>query len=346
MRSPRKFSAWFLAVLAAVLLLIAPASQAATVVNGDFETGNLSGWQVYNSTPEGNWFAYSGTKTPLQEKSEKEAEEEKEIIIPRPPFFAPPQGSLAAVSDEEFPDTAILYQDLPLEPYWAHQLTMTAYYRSFEPILVPNPNTLAVSPKPGPEPTNQQMRVDVMKPTAPIESLNPSDILATVFANKSGDPESMGPTQLTADLTPFAGQTVRLRVAVSAGDSVFNGAVDAVSITSTPPNNVFKKGKLKLNKAKGTATLMVTIPGAGVLTLTDAGATKKATASKKKAKLVKSATVKPTTAGTVKVPLKPTTAGKKILMEKGKLKIKASLTFTPTGGIAGTQSFKGTLKMK
>ena len=106
-----------------------------------------------------------------------------------------------------------------------------------------------------------------MKPTAPIESVNPSDILTTLFANKNGDPESMAPTQLSADLTPFAGQTVRLRIANAVRDNVFNAAVDAVSITSTPPNNVFKKGKLKLNRSNGTGTLTVTVPGAGVLSL-------------------------------------------------------------------------------
>ena len=104
-----------------------------------------------------------------------------------------------------------------------------------------------------------------MKPTAPLESLNPADILTTLFANKTGDPQLLGPTTLHADLTPFAGQTVRLRIANAVNDSVFNAAVDAVSIASTPPNNVFKKGKLKLNKSNGTATLTVTVPGAGVL---------------------------------------------------------------------------------
>jgi hypothetical protein len=350
--------------LAAALLLIPAASPAATVANGDFEAGSLSGWQVSNSTDRGNWFAYTGDKPPI-EKEEEEGEEIEiieviEPIVPAakplltpvfPPFFLPPQGSWAAVTDESRPDTAILYQDIALEPHWTHKLTMTFYYHSFAPIKVPSPDTLAL---PGPhiiiigeepEPTQQQVRVDVMKPTAPIESVNPGDILTTLFASKDGDPETMAPTQLSADLTPFAGQTVRLRIANAVNDSRFNAAVDAVSITSTPPNNVFKRGKLKLNKSNGTGTLTVTVPGAGVLTLTDAAATKKATASKRKAKLVKPATVKPTAAGTVKVALKPTAAGKKILRKKGKLKIKASLGFTPTGGLTSSQGFKGTLKL-
>ena len=318
-----------------------------------------------NSSTRGNWFAYTGTKPPIQ----KEEEEEGEIIIIEPiepiakpllspvfpPFFAPPQGSWGAVSDERGPDTAILYQDIALEPYYSQQLTMTFYYVSRAPIHVPTPDTLSVGElkvvpiepiEEEDKPTNQQVRVDVMKPTAPIDSVNPSDILTTLFASKNGDPESLAPTQLSADLTPFAGQTVRLRIANAVGDNVFNTGVDAVSIASTPPSNAFKKGKLKLNKSNGTGTLTVTVPGAGVLKATDAAASKKASASKKGKKgLVKPATLKPTAAGKVKVPLKPTGAGKKVLNEKGKLKIKVSLAFTPTGGLPAKQTFKGTLKL-
>jgi hypothetical protein len=344
MRSWSKLRALILAAVAAAALSVPAAAGAATVANGDFETGSLSGWQVYNSSPAGNWFAYSGTSTPFQ----KAAEEEEEEAFP--PFFAPPQGTFAAVSDEQNPDTAILYQDVALEPYYSHQLTMTFYYRSLAPITVPNPNTLSLNVPEPPNPeegTNQQARVDVMSPAAPIESLNPSDILATLFANRTGDPTTVAPTILSADLTPFAGQTVRLRIANAVNDFIFNTGVDAVSIASTPPNNVFKKGKLKLNKSKGTGTLTLTVPGAGILQATDAAAAKKASASKakKKKKLVKPATLKPTKAGQVKVPLKPTGAGKKILKEKGKLKIKVSLSFTPTGGFASKQTFKGTLKL-
>ena len=224
---------------------------------------------------------------------------------------------------------------------------MTLYYRSLAPIEVPTPDRLSVTESIPPKGAgNQQVRVDVMKPTAPIESLNPADILTTLFANKTGDPQLMGPTTLHADLSPFAGQTVRLRIANAVNDSVFNAAVDAVSIVSTPPNNVVKKGKLKLNKSNGTATLTVTVPGAGVLKLGAAGGAKASASKKGKPKLVKPATLKPTAAGRVKVPLKPTGTGKKSLEEKGKLKFKLSLAFTPTGGITAKQTVKGTLQLK
>ena len=79
----RTIRLWILAALALALLIPASA-QAAAVVNGDFETGNLSGWQVFNSTDKGNWFVYSGTKTPF----EKEGEEGPIIIEPIEPVRA------------------------------------------------------------------------------------------------------------------------------------------------------------------------------------------------------------------------------------------------------------------
>jgi hypothetical protein len=302
----------------AVLVLLVPASAgAATVVNGDFETGTLLGWQQYNQTGAGEWFTY--------DKAEAESES----------FFPPPSGNFAAIDNQGSPDLDILFQDIALEPAWSHQLGLTFYYVSTEPIFVPTPQTLS--------PLligNQQVRIDVMRPTAPIDSVNPADILTTVFANKTGDPQVMAPTRLTADLTPFAGQTVRLRIANAVTEGPFNTGLDAVSITSAPlpppppPSNLISRGKLTLNKSKGTAKLAINVPGPGTL----------AAIAKGKKKKVRKATLTTTAAGTVKLPLNPNGAGKKALTEKGKLKAQIAVTYTPTGGTAATQTYKVTLK--
>jgi len=328
-----------IAAIACCALLGAGSAGAATVVNGGFETGNFEGWQVLHTTEAGNWFVYSGDETPIakaeREEEEKELEECEEEEDPPPcplledhKFFPPPSGNFAAATDEEFVSSLVLYQDVALEPYFSHQLAMTLYYKSDAPILVPNPDTLEVNF--GPD-ENQQLRVDVIRPDGPLFSLSPSDILATVFANKSGDPTTMAPTGFTADLSAFAGQTVRIRIANAVHDDLFNAGVDDVAIASTPPSNVIKKGKLKLNKKKGTAKLKVTVPGPGVLS----------TALKKK---VKKTTVNATAAGTVTLPLKAIGKGLKTLNKNGKLKLKLPVTFTPTGGTAGTQKFGLTLK--
>jgi hypothetical protein len=325
-----------LAVLAAVAFVPARAG-AATVVNGNFETGTLAGWQVVNVPPApentGNWFAYAGTTSPFS----------PEFGEPVPP---PPAGNFAAISDQGGGGTHIMYQDVALEPYYSHTLSLLVYYASLAPLVTPSPNTLNATGVGAPP--NQQYRIDVMRPTAPIESVNPADILLTVFATKTGDPEAMGPIALSAPLTQFAGQTIRLRFAEADNQFFLRGGVDSVAIQSTPPSNAVVLGKLKLNKKNGSAKLPVTVPGAGLLTLVDAkfATASSASISAKKKRLVKSATLTATAAGTLNVPLRPTKAALKKLKEKGKLKVRVSLTFTPTGGTPATQTVKATLKLK
>jgi len=328
-----------LAAIGGILSLLPSGAAAATVVNGNFEAGNLSGWNVVSSTglAEGGWYAYSGPRTPL-------SFEEGGGETPRP-FIAPPEGSFAATSDETGPGRHILYQDVALEANATQTLSMYVYYHSEAPLMTPSPDSLDPG---GPPPPNQQYRVDVMKPGAPIDSVNPADILATVFKTAPGGPQQMSPTLFSVDLTPFAGQTVRLRMAEVDNLFFFNGAVDAVSI-ATVPSNSFTFGKLKLDKKKGTGRLEVNVPFQGTLAAVDASSSAaKSTASSKKKKkpaMIKKASVTVSGPGVATLNLKPTKAGKKKLKEKGKLAFKLNVTFTPTGGTAAAQAFKGKLKL-
>jgi hypothetical protein len=329
------------AAIAMFVALIGTASAgAATVVNGGFETGNLENWALYTSNHFVTW----------------EVEEEE---LP-PPF----SGTFAA-TDQSAPGTAVLYQDIALEPNSSHQLQMAFAYESQAPIVIPNPDSLDTASL---GIVDQQVRIDVMKPTAPITSLEPSDILATVFASSESEnlegeasEPSLEPKLFTVDLSQFAGQTVRLRFAVAVTQNPLHAFVDNVSVSSTPlptpalptpapppPSNVFTKGKLTLNKRTGAAFLSVSVPDAGTLTATDvhskvASASLARASSKAKPAFVKSAAVTSTAAGTVKVPIKPTAAAKKILAKKGKLSVQLKLTFAPTGGTASSQSYTGKL---
>jgi hypothetical protein len=311
-----------LLLAAALCALAAPAAAgAATVVNGDFEAGNLNGWNVVNAPGEGtgNWYAYSGTANPSGEFG-------GEV----PP---PPAGNYAAIVSQGGPGSHILYQDVALEPFYSHSLSLLVYYRSGAPLTTPNPNTLAYQPPPD----NQQYRVDVMRQGAPVDSVNPVDILATVFATKDGDPEELGPTLLTANLTPFGGQTVRLRFAEVDNRNVFFAGTDSISIQSTPPSNVFAFSQPTFNKKNGSARLPVAVPGGGTLTIADIKASGR--------KRIKAKTFTATTAGTLNLPVTPTKFARKTLKNKGKLKIQAAVTFTPTGGFPAAQARKLTLKL-
>ncbi len=326
-----------IALVATVLALLLPAgASAATVVNGDFEDGNLTGWSTYSSNGAGDWFAYA--KEPGQG------------------FFTPPSGNWAAEGGQGAADTTILYQDVALAPGQTHRLALSLYYESAEPIAVPTPNTLDVNDL-GPGVENQQLRVDVIRPTAPLESLASGDVLATAFASKAGDPEQMAPTVVGADLSPLAGQVVRLRIAMAIAQGPFTTGVDAVSITSTsppppaptPPSNEFSRGKVQLTPGTGGGFLTINVPGPGVVKAVDARtkiATATATASLKAIQTrIRRATKEPKAAGKVLVSLHPTNYGFGKLEEKGKLKVKVRVTYIPTGGLPKTKSFKVTLKL-
>lgn len=94
-------------------------------------------------------------------------------------------------------------------------------------------------------------------------------------------------------------------------------------------------GGVKLNKAKGTGSLSVRIPGAGTLTANGKGVVR----AKKSAKSLK----KPKT---LKLTIKAKGKAKKLLAEegKGKAKVRVKVTYKPSSGIAVTKTKAITLK--
>jgi hypothetical protein len=210
-----------LAAMAVMVVGYAGTALAATVVNGGFETGDTSGWTVVNEAGgSGDWYVCSSAAC--------------SALVPS--NFPPPEGTYAAISSQEGPGSHILYQDVTLEAGATHQLSFTTYYENYEDSFY-TPDSLSYQIG---EP-NQQYRIDIMKPDAPVDSVAPEDILATVFRTEVGDPASMEPTPMTVDLSQFAGSTVRLRFAEVDNQDNFVAGVDDVKVTSvtttdtTPP---------------------------------------------------------------------------------------------------------------
>jgi hypothetical protein len=336
---------WICVVLLA--LAVPSAAAAATVVNGDFETGNLSGWHVQQETEAGDWFAYRGTEAPFGSTGQRAG---------AAPIEAPPQGRFAAITDEVDPDSIILWQDVALEPNATHVLSLTAYYQSELGLSTPSPDSLSVLEEAIGKQANEQFRIDVIKPTAPLNTLNPEDILATLFTTETGSPRSMKPTRFSADLSPFAGQTVRIRAAVAARPDpervesgatkgILNAGIDAVSIKSsgagaTGGSNAgaaHKAGagaKLAFSMARpnlrnGTLILPVRVPAAGLLV---------ATGAKKHPKLVITATKRLAGATTAKLLLRPTGPALRILEARHRLHARIAVRFNPDKGAAETTS--------
>src|ERR1700710_204955 len=342
-------------------MLIAPAGAgAANVVNGNFETGTLAGWQVHRALEAGDGLAYGGD--PADPPSLKA--DPFSVKRADGPIAAPPQGRYAAIADEINPDSLILSQDVALGAGLSHRLNLLASYDSYVPIAVPVPDSLSVDAGALGGQANQQYRIDVIRPTAPIDSVDPADVLLTVFQTRPGDPRTMGPPGVPADLTPFAGQTVRLRIAVAAHEEVLVGGVDAVAVESAPPGqlpplgkkpgggsraDLFSFGKAKANPKNGTATLPVRVSAPGLLKADGQGApvaTAGAAKGKKPARLIRPTKARAKARGTVKLQLKPTAAALALLREKHKLRVRVAVTFEPDGGKPETATVPVVLKLK
>jgi hypothetical protein len=124
----------------------------------------------------------------------------------------PPQGKFAAVTDMRGPGTRILYRDLRLDGRYVLQMSIfyingvdgfSGYASSFA-----SPKTLSVDAGP-----NQQFRIDLLAPAAPVDSVADEDIRATIFQTSSSDRTRTRPTPISFDLSRWNGQTVRLRFA-------------------------------------------------------------------------------------------------------------------------------------
>ena len=98
------------------------------------------------------------------------------------------------------------------------------------------------------------------------------------------------------------------------------------------PSNAFSFGALKRNTKKGNATLTVNVSSPGALALSGKG--------------LKAAKVTTSSAGSVKLKLAAKGKTKKKLNKSGKAKVKASVTFTPSGGDPATQTKTVKLKKK
>jgi Bacterial Ig-like domain len=205
-----------LAAMAVLVVGYAGTALAATVVNGGFETGDLSGWTVVNEEfGGGDWYVCSSDPAACPAAT--------------PSNFPPPEGTYAAIGSSNGPGSHILYQDVTLEAGATHQLSFTTWYDN-QNIFFHTPDSLSYQIQ---EP-NQQYRIDIMKPDAPVDSVAPEDILATVFRTEVGDPSSMAPTTMIVDLSQFAGSTVRLRFAEVDNQFYFVAGVDDVKVTSVP----------------------------------------------------------------------------------------------------------------
>ena len=160
----------------------------------------------------GGWFVYTyGGKAPDPSQSD-----------PNVPFDVPdpPQGTFAAVTDANGPGTRILYRDVKVEGRF--KLHLTVFYAGVGGLS--SPRTLAYD-EPG---ANQQFRIDLIAPTAPIDSVAQGDVLVNIFKTSAADPDRREPSTVSVDVSRWAGRTVRLRLAAIDNGGPLRAGVDDI----------------------------------------------------------------------------------------------------------------------
>jgi D-alanyl-D-alanine carboxypeptidase len=73
-----------------------------------------------------------------------------------------------------------------------------------------------------------QYRIDLVDPSAPLDSVADDDVLVNVFRTDESDPATLGPTEVSVDVSDLAGQTVRLRLAEVAVLAPLRAGVDDI----------------------------------------------------------------------------------------------------------------------
>jgi D-alanyl-D-alanine carboxypeptidase len=190
------------------------------IVIDDFEAGTLGNWTAHRRGA-GNWFVYQSGQTP-PDRAQSD---------PNVPFSVPnpPQGKFGAVTDMNGPGSRIIYRDVKLDGrYMLHLMVfyvngvdgLSGYSSSFV-----SPKTFATNAGP-----NQQFRIDLIRASAPIESLVDDDIQANIFQTSPSDPNRKPPTPITFDLSRWAGQTVRLRLATADNQGPLRAGVDDIRL--------------------------------------------------------------------------------------------------------------------
>ena len=203
------------AVAMAGALVAAPAEAASLLLNGGFEAG-FANWTVANLFPDagnGSFYVQSGTVSP-------------QTFVTVPP---PPEGTFAAMTDQEGPGAHVLYQDFVVPTGTTTGSLSFQYFvnnggGSFH--IPPTLDwTLAT--------LNQRARVDILTTGAPIFSVAPADVLF-FSQTEPGDPLVEGYATFLVDISAVlsanVGNTLRLRFAEVDNVGPFNLGIDAVSI--------------------------------------------------------------------------------------------------------------------
>ncbi len=205
------------------------------IANGGFEAATpFESWTIVDQPDSaGTWCPQSGTSAPGFPCGNSGGSGAT--------VSAPPEGSTAAMTDQDEPSSSVLYQCVSLPD------SLVSAELSFQLYLLnlagegkgkgddyASPPSLDYNYK-GP---NQQFRADVVSNAgigADPFTVSGDDILLNVYQTQPGDPFESGYDLVSADLSAFAGQTICVRFAMADNVFFFNAGVDDVRLEIQMP---------------------------------------------------------------------------------------------------------------
>jgi hypothetical protein len=188
-------------------------ASAADSANWDFERGDFAGWRTL-SFGSGAWHVYSDGTTPPDA-----ADSDPRFAFRMP---APPQGKFAAATDMRQAGVRILHRTVKLDG--RSMLRLTLFYESAGPFSSPSSLDYYL------EAPNQQFRVELLDAAAPVTSMAAKHVLVTIFQTAPGDRAKLRPHEVTVDLSRWAGQSVRLRIAQVDNRGPLRAGVDNIRL--------------------------------------------------------------------------------------------------------------------
>lgn len=225
-----KRSGRVLIALSATLVVGVSAAFAASIPNGDFEKGNLSGWKKKNEGG-GDWVIYDA----------------KNRKLPGPPGSQPnapkPFGKYAVVLEQDGPSTNYLIHSLSV-PSDATRLSVKLFWvnRGSPPSPPPGRAPLRASAGywrfPGDWSSSgsriQFFQLDLLKSSAAGFTTKKSDILATIFKPKIGSTpaRSGGWVSETVDVSRYRGEKIKFRLVEGDNSGFLNVGIDRLEFLS------------------------------------------------------------------------------------------------------------------
>jgi len=211
---------------------------AAAPMDGVIVSDYIPGWNVFNQAgSNGSFFIYPNPDVAMG--FGPGVSPISRFAVPDPP----PGGVQAAMTDAGGQGSHILYQDFVVPVNGVLRFSLFINNQNIDPITMQTKFETPPSLDYQGAGNNQQARVDLMDPLAPIQSVDPADVLLPLFPIPADPLANGGYLERVRDVSDFTGQNVRLRFAEVDNNDFFQFGVDEVSLVDPAfPDDLILQG--------------------------------------------------------------------------------------------------------